>query len=177
MRAIPPSEGFGHVVELDNQKIVTLSRYLFQHVRPMSEVIQNPGNGVPQREPRGDKVPPTAQVGVPDKQGDVEKGVTTDKRKTTDLERTASPARAGTVSKFHVVLSKSAKKQLDVSSPWMQEGMVTAATEPWLRLSRAGEAPEKKAKAGAAQKWSVSARANSNMDQERRGIPRTVCHR
>ena len=145
VRAIPPSEGFGHVVELDNQKIVTLSRYLFQHVRPMSEVIQNLGNGFPQREPRGDKVPPTAQVGVPDKQGDVEKGVTTDKRKTTDLERTASPARARSMSKFHVVLSQKCKETTWGFKPRMQEGMETAATEPWLRLSRAGEAPEKKA--------------------------------
>ena len=78
VRAIPSSEGFCHGVELYDQKIVTLSRYLFQHVRPVSEVIQNPGSGFRQREPRVDK------------QGDVD--VETDKKKATDLERTASPA-------------------------------------------------------------------------------------
>ena len=34
VRAIPPSEGFCHGIELDDHKIVTLSRYLYQHARP-----------------------------------------------------------------------------------------------------------------------------------------------
>ena len=34
VRAIPPSEGFCHGIELDDQKIVTRPRYLVQHARP-----------------------------------------------------------------------------------------------------------------------------------------------
>ena len=45
VRAKPPSVGFCHGIELDDHKIVTLSRYLYQHARPMSEIIQNPGSG------------------------------------------------------------------------------------------------------------------------------------
>ena len=72
---------FCPVVELHDQKIVTLSRYLYQHARPLSEVIQSAGNGFRQREPGVDKVPPVAQVGVQDKHGDVdvEMTVTTDR--------------------------------------------------------------------------------------------------
>ena len=47
VRAIPPSEGFCHAIELDDQKIVTLSRYLYQHARPMSEVIPDPWKWIP----------------------------------------------------------------------------------------------------------------------------------
>ena len=76
---------------LDDKKIVTLSRYLFQHVRPMSEGIQNPGSGFSQREPRKDRTPQVsktgAQVVMQDKQegGEVEKTAATDKWKAKDL--------------------------------------------------------------------------------------------
>ena len=83
---------------------MTLSRSLFQHVTPVSEVLQNPGHGFLQRERRVDEVRPVAHVGVPDKEGHVEMTATADKRKATHLERTASPARTGarTVSNIHM---------------------------------------------------------------------------
>ena len=82
VRAIPPSEGFCHGIEFD--------------ARPMSEVIQNPGSGFPQRESRLDRAQQATltgtQVETRDKQegGDVDMTVTADKRKAEELERTDS---------------------------------------------------------------------------------------
>ena len=44
VRGVLPLEGFCHGAELDDKKIVTLSRHLYQHARPVSEGIRDPGN-------------------------------------------------------------------------------------------------------------------------------------
>ena len=140
MRAIPPSEGFCHGIELDDQKIVTLSRYLYQHVRPMSEVIQNPGSGFPQREPRMDRTPQVAQTGA---QVEVQ-----DKQESGDVEMTVKPLTKG---KRRILSERTPQREHEthrkwnsrhkcqghhgVSSPWMLEESVTAGAEPWPRLS------------------------------------------
>ena len=169
VRAVPPSEGVCHGIELDDHKIVTLSRYLYQHARPMSEVIQNPGSGFPQREPRTDKAqqasPTGTRVEAQDKEEgeDVDMTTTTDKRKAEELERTDSPARARarTMSKNTVELSRKNKE-----TPW---GFHTVdaggdgdcgyrALAAAFKLA-AGESPEK-AKASAA-KHGASLRARA----------------
>ena len=81
-----------------------------------------------------DKVPPStgwAQVGM---QGDVDVGM-----KEGDGSRAnglpSASASTHRVPKLMWSTRELVKKQHDVSSPWMQEEMVIAATEPWLRIS------------------------------------------
>ena len=169
VRAIPPSEGFCHGIEVDDHKIVTLSRYLYQHARPMSEVVQNPGSDSFQRESRMDRAQQATltgtQVETRDKQegGDVDMTTATDKRKAEELERTDSPARARarTMSKINVELSRKSKE-----TPWGFHTMDAGgdgdcgyrALAAALKLA-AGDPPEK-AKANAA-KHGASLRARA----------------
>ena len=132
VRAILPSERFCHGIELDDQKIVTLSRYLHQHVRPMSEVIQNPGSGFSEREPRMDRTPQVVQTA-----GQVE---VQDKQESGDVEMTVR-----TVSKINVELSRRCKE-----APWGFQPMDSGgdgdcghrALATAFKLA-AGEPPEK----------------------------------
>ena len=82
----------------NDHKIVTLSRYLYQHARPMSEVIQNPGSGFPQRESRTDKAQQASltgtQVETRDKQegGDVDMTTATDKKESRGARANGLPS-------------------------------------------------------------------------------------
>ena len=122
VRAIPPSEGFGHVVELDNQKIVTLSRYLFQHVRPMSEVIQNLGNGFPSVSPEGTRYRQQRRLGCRTNKATLRReSPLTRGRRRISSERPPRREHAACPN-FMWCSRKSAKKQLGDSSQGCRRG-------------------------------------------------------